>query len=174
MNDENRDTAGAYSMTRCKVERITINRNTDPAMNNGNSLGGWTDATTCGWETCRGTITLTDNIYHQDNPNQSGQIPQHLQMTTVGSRNPQGGRMYVYGGTFENAGFPILNGYICYRISDKTYWYLDGYQNTIFAYTPSGSRLTAHRYQGAWPPSAAYLSSNGLSPDTHYIVNVIA
>lgn len=163
-------TGGSYTATRVKMEKITDLRNSgDPTLNGGLSLGGWTDASCMGWESVGGVITLNEPFLIQDNPNVGGQVPCHLQLTSVGA-NPRGGRMYVYGGTFRNNGFPSIDGYLTIRIGATTYWWTDGVANTIAVYSATGARKTAHQYTGSWPPTAGYLAANGLNPDTHYIV----
>src|SRR5699024_4962963 len=89
-NDENRNTSGLYRVERCKAEKITNNHNTDPALNGGNTLRGYTNATPFGWESVNGTIEVIDCIVSQDNPYTDIQWPGHFQLTYVGSRNPQG------------------------------------------------------------------------------------
>ena len=170
VNDENRNTQGVYIVTRCKAEQITNNQNRDPAINSGNSLGGYTNATPFGWESCNGTITVTDSTVVQDNSQSSGQVPCHFQLTSVGARNPQGGRFYLHGGQHGNNGFPGLDGYVTFRIATNTYWVSDGYNNTIFAYHKDGQRLLPYQYTGTWPASPATLQAAGVTPQTHYIV----
>lgn len=169
-NDQNSDSQGQYILNRCKLEQITNTQNRDPALNNGNSLGGYTNASALGWESTNGTITLTDCIVSQDNTQSSGQVPMHLQLTSVGSRNPQGGRLYVHGGSYRNTGWPQLDGFVCFRISSTTYWWTDGFDTTLFVYHPNGQRLTAYNYTGTWPVSASTLSAAGITPTTHYII----
>lgn len=169
-NDENRETQGQYIITRCKAEQITNNQNRDPALNGGNSLGGVTNASAFGWESCNGTITLTDCIIKQDNNQSAGSVPMHVQVTSVGARNPQGGRMYIYGGDYFNSGFPTLDGYLCVRVAPDTYWATDGYSTTLHLFRKDGYRLQPYQYTAAWPPSTAALSAAGVAPDTHYIV----
>lgn len=169
-NDENRDTSGDYRVIRVKSEHITDTRNTDPALNGGNSLGGWTDASNFGYESTNGTITWEDVYASVDNPNPSsgtGQIPCHLQLTKVGSRNPQGGTAHIYGGIFKNI-FPQLDGYLTARIAMSSYWWIDGFENTMFVYNDDAERKTPYVVTGAWPPSAATLA--GMSPATHFLV----
>lgn len=169
-NDENRDTQGEYTLTRCKAEQITNNQNRDPAINGGNSLGGVTNASCFGWESCNGTITLTDCIIKQDNNQSSGSVPMHVQVTSVGARNPQGGRMYIYGGKYYNSGFPDLDEFLCVRVAPNTYWVSDGYNTTLHLFRKDGYRLQPYQYTAAWPPTAATLASAGVTPSTHYLV----
>lgn len=169
-NDQNYDTSGTYKVTRCKSEHITDDQNRDPALNGGATLGGYTNASLFGWESCNGTIEVRDSIAHQDNTLYAGQVPCHLQLTYVGSRNPQGGRLYVHGGDFRNSGFPAIDGFVTFRIAQNTYWYLDGYNTTLYVYHPDGQRLSPHQYTGTWPPTESYLAAQGISPATHYIV----
>lgn len=173
-NDENRDTSGDYRVIRTKSEHITDTRNTDPALNGGVSLGGWTDASNFGYESTNGTITWEDVYAVVDNPNPSsgtGQIPCHIQLTTVGSRNPQGGRLHVHGGTFKSV-FPQLDGYLTMRVATSSFWWIDGFENTMFAYNAKGQRKTAHVVTGAWPPTAGALAS--LSPENHFLIRSTA
>lgn len=173
MNDQNRETQGIYRLTRTKIDHIADTQNKDPNINSGNSLGGWTYASCCGWESCNGTIEVTDSIIQQDDSSFSaGSIPQHFQMTTVGTRNPQGGRMHVKNTVFKNV-FTDIDGYACFRIDKRTSWYKDGYATTLDVKGANNTPLQPHEYTGTWPPTAAYLAANGLSPSTHYIVNAL-
>lgn len=171
-NDENRNTQGQYILTRSKIEHVAENRNTDPALNGGNSLGGYSDPSALGWESTNGTITLTDCIVSQDNNQFQYQstVPQHLQLTSVGSRNPQGGRFYVNGGEFRDTGWPSLSGFVRFRVATASYWWIDGLNTTLFVYHKDGQRLTPYQITGNWPPSASTLASNGITPATHYLV----
>lgn len=172
VNDENRDTSGPYSLIRCKIEQITNTRNTDPAINGGNTLGGYTNACLMGWESCNSVVTLTDCIMSVDNPNVDVSLSssQHLQFTSVGSRNPQGGRLHMSGCTARNTGFPHLDGYITVRCVTSTYWYSDGFATTFDVKGKSGQQLTPYIHTGTWPTTLAALTAAGASPETHYIV----
>lgn len=175
VNDQNRNTSGSYSLTRCKVERIGDGRNVDRALNGGASLGGGSDASCCGWESVNGTIAIEDSIIVQHN---SG-VPQyqsapscHYDLESVGGRNPAGGRMSVRNVTHRNPGYPTIGAYASFRVGASTHWAKDGFDETLTVYGTSGARLSPHVYTGTWPPSAGYLSSHGLSPQTHYIVRL--
>ena len=172
-NDENRDTAGQYTLRRVKAEHMTDNGNTDPALNNGEPLGGWSPVTPFGWESSRATITIEDSIVHQGiTGTLNGQAPAHFQMTTVGGVNPQGGRMSITGTRWHNEGYPDIDEFLILRIGATTYWRSDGYANTIEARHPDGQLLTAYEYTGTWPPTKAGLASVGVTPATHYIVKL--
>ena len=162
VNDQNRNTSGTYSATRVKAEQITNTKN--------GGLGGYTNATPFGWESCSGTINMTDCIIHQDNPYTDRQTAQHLQLTSVGSRNPRGGRMNVVRGTYRNSDFPSIDGYLCMRIIPTTFWAKDGYATTIRAVGANGVRKTAHVVTGTWPPTAAALKAARVTKETHYLV----
>lgn len=168
-NDQNANTQGAYTSTRVKAEQITNTQNVDPALNNGQSLGGWTNASNYGWESCNGTITLQDPYISVDNGNVSGQFPAHLQLTSVGSRNPQGGRLHVTGGTFHHTVYPQLDGFLTFRIATNTYWFTDGVATTLDVRRSDNTPLTGYNFTGTWPPTAAQISAAGISPTTHYI-----
>ena len=168
-NDQNANTQGAYTSTRVKAEQITNTQNVDPALNNGQSLGGWTNASNYGWESCNGTITLQDPYISVDNGNVSGQFPAHLQLTSVGSRNPQGGRLHVTGGTFHHTVYPQLDGFLTFRITTNTYWFTDGVATTLDVRRSDNTPLTGYNFTGTWPPTAAQISAAGISPTTHYI-----
>lgn len=171
VNDQNRPIDGEYLVAYCKAEQITNTRNVDPALNGGNSLGGWTNATPFGWESTAATVTVHDTIISQDNNNISGQFPADFQMTHVGSRNPQGGRFFAWGNDYRCSPWPQLDGFACFRILNSTYWWTDGLATTLdVRKTAGGPKLTPHVYTGTWPPSAAYLAANSLTPDTHCIV----
>lgn len=170
-NDQNRDYQGEYSLTRCKLDHLTDNQNTDPALNGGASLQGYTNVTPLGWESVNGTITVTDCIIDQDNSHSSGQVPCHIQLTSVGSRNPQGGRLTMSGTVCRNGGFPVIGEFITARIQASTFWWTDGPETTLDVHHPeTGVLLTHHLYTGSWPPSASTLAGQGITPDTHYIV----
>lgn len=171
VNDQNADTSGSYTVAYCKFDHITDTQNVDPALNGGASLGGYTNATPLGWESCNGTITVHHTIISQSNPYTNIQIAQMFQMTSVGARNPQGGRFYAYDNTYINTAWPQLDGYCAFRIAPTTYWWTDGFANTIdVRATQGGPQLTAYQYSGTWPPTAGQLSAAGVSPTTHYIV----
>ncbi len=169
-NDENRNTQGVYRLVRCKAEHITNTQNVDPALNGGKSLGGYTNASAFGWESCNGTIELVDCIVSQDNSVSAGQVPMHLQLTTTGSRNPQGGRMTVTGGEFRNTGWPHLNGFVGFRIQKTTFWWTDGVDTTLTVKHKDGQRLTPYEVTGTWPPTAAQLALANVTPSTHYLI----
>jgi len=168
-NDQNRNTSGQYRLIRVQAEQITNNQNIDPALNNGISLRGYTNASLFGWESCSGTITITDCNMSQDNPYTDAGIAQHLSLTSVGTRNPQGGRLVVNGGVYHNPAWPQLEGFLCVRAISNTYWVMDGYNTTIRITSSNGVRLTPYVVSG-WPPSAASLAAAGISPATHFIV----
>lgn len=169
VNDENSESRGTYALTRCKVERITDTQNRDPALNSGDSLGGYTNATPLGWESVNGTIAITDCIVSQDNPHTDRQIPAHLQLTSVGHRDPQGGRLTVVGGDWRNTAHPYLDGFLILRIQPTTHWWTDGFDTTLDV-RPHGTRLAPHVVTGTWPPSPDSLASADISPSTHYLV----
>lgn len=170
VNDQNRATSGTYTLTRVKANQITNNHNVDPALNGGNSLGGYTNACPLGWESCNGIVILNDCTVEQNDGFTDGQIAQHLQFTSVGSRNPQGGRCFVNGGTFRNTAWPQLDGFVEFRIPTGTFWYSDGLANTLAVTHANGQQLAPYVYTGSWPPSAATLAAAGVSPTTHYFV----
>lgn len=169
-NDQNRDTQGQYVLTRTKLEQITNTHNTDPAINGGNTLGGYTNASLCGWESCNGTITLTDCIMSQDNSYTDGSISQHLQFTSVGSRNPTGGRLYVYGGRYHNTAWPQLEDFLCVKALNSTSWVTEGYNTTMMVYHRDGQRLQPYVISTSWPPSAGTLAAAGVTPSTHFLI----
>ena len=169
INDQNANTTGTYVVTRTKAEFITNNQNTDPALNNGQSLGGWTNASAFGWESCNGTITVTDAFVTINNASVSGSFPAHFQLTTVGTRNPQGGRMHIKGGTFHHTAFSQLDGFITFRIATNTFWWSDGVGTTLDVRRSDNTPLTGWNFTGTWPPTAAQIAAAGISPNTHYI-----
>ena len=170
VNDQNANTTGTYSLVRCKAEQITNTHNTDPAQNNGNSLGGYTNACLFGWESCNGTINITDCIMSVDNPYTDVSISQDLQFTSVGSRDPQGGRLTVTRGVYRNTAWPTIDGYLSIRAVTGTYWYRDGFNTTMNITNDAGVRKQPYIYTASWPPSTATLNAAGVTPDTHYIV----
>lgn len=170
VNDQNRETQGAYNLIRVKAEQITNVHNVDPALNGGASLGGYTNASLFGWESCNGTVTIQDCMMSQDDPYTDVQIAQHLQFTSVGARNPQGGRLTVRGGVFHNTAWPQLEGILSIRAIPGTYWVSDGYNTTMSIYTRDGTRLSPYVYSGSWPPSSATLQGAGVSAATHYLI----
>lgn len=153
-----------YALTRCKFEQIT---NTE---NNGN--GGVTNASLAGWESSNALIELTNCIMLQDNPNvDSHGSAQHAGLT-VTTTDRAGGRFSMTGCVFHNSGFPALEGFLTLRVAPNTsHWYVDGVATTItIKDSPTSAAKIANVYTGTWPPSASYISSNGLSPTTHYIL----
>lgn len=173
-NDENQNTSGTYAIRRFKVDHMTDTRNTDPAINGGQPLGGASPVTPLGWESSSANITLEDGIIEQDiNYTLNGQAPAHFQMTTVGARNPQGGRFQMHNVRTTYTGYPEAGDFIIARVGATTYWRSDGYANTIQVYHPvNGNRLTAYEYTGTWPPNKATLGGLGITPETHYIVKL--
>lgn len=162
--------SNTYRFERCKIEQITNNQNRQPPINSGNSLGGYTNATLFGFESSNAKVEFIDCIGSVDNPYNNGQIPCHVQFTNTGPAR-QGGRMTIVGGEWRHTVYPQLDGFITFRIQPTTHWWTDGFNTTLdVRKTAGGSKLTPHQYTGTWPPSQAYLNSNGLTPDTHYIV----
>lgn len=171
VNDENHSISGNYVVRRVKAEQISNTQNTDPELNNGQSLGGWSAASVFGWESTNSLIEVENNIIIQDNTMTRGrEVPMHLQMTSVGARNPQGGRMTVRGGRYRNNGWPQLNDFVCFRITSDTWWYRDGVANTVTVYHGDGQQLTPYQIPGSWPPTAQSLATAGVAPNTHYLV----
>lgn len=171
-NDQNREYSGEYRFTRVKAEQITNTLNTDPALNNGNSLGGWTNASQFGFESSSAKVSFTDCLLHQDNVNPlsgTGQIPMNFQLTTPGGRNPQGGRFFVSGGEYHSV-FPQIDGFVCFRISPSTYWWTDGFNTTIDVRHKDGQRLQPYVVSGTWPPSASTLTAANVKTTTHYLI----
>lgn len=176
VNDQNQDTSGGYTLTRTKVEQIG-NGNVDPNLNSGVSLGGASAAVCCGYETVNGVVTFNQPVISVDYAGIiSNVFSSHIGFTTVGStrgtNGPQGGRLYVQGGTFTNTAFPQMDGYLTIRVSQKTYWYIDGFATTLNIFHSDGNRKTPWTYSGSTPPTAAAISAAGISPSTHYIVHV--
>jgi hypothetical protein len=162
-NDEGQSLTGRnYKLTRCKLEQITNTQN--------DGHGGYTNATPCGWESTNATITVTDCIIAQNNPNYAGAAPQDFQLTSVGGFDPAGGRMKVIGGVYRNTGFPALDGWTCFRIPNSRFK-TDGYATTVDVRdVAGGARKTAYVYNGTWPPSQATFDASGVDPSTHYLV----
>jgi hypothetical protein len=170
VNDENANTQGNYVVRRCKLEYLTDQQNRDPNLNGGNSLGGWTNVTLLGWESTNARIDMSDNTLVVTNPSSSGQFPAHYQFTTTGSRNPNGGRIYIVGDIPKNIIHPQLDGYYTFRIQKSTSWFTEGVANTIdVRKTAGGTKLLPWEYTGAWPPSAAAIAAAGISKNTHFI-----
>lgn len=172
-NDENRDTASVYTVKNFKIEHITDTRNTDPALNNGQPLGGASPVTPFGWESSRGQITLQNGIIDQGvNWTNNGQYPAHFQMTDVGAGpvRRRGGRFKMMNVVCINTGYPEADGFIIARIGTGSWWQVDGYETTIEVYHPvSGARLTPYALPG-WPPNKTTLAGQGILPETHYLV----
>lgn len=172
VNDENRNTQGEYIVQGCQSEYISNNQNTDPNLNGGNSLRGWVTCADYGWESTSATIRVSDSVIRQtfDSPDGGfGEIPTHFRITSVGARNPAGGRFYAEDNVYLTLPFPHLNGYATIRVQANTPWWIDGVQNTLF-FTQKGVRLQPWEHTGAWPPTEAQLVAAGISPDTHYIL----
>ncbi len=172
INDQNRETAGTYRFTRCKVNNVGGNQNVDPALNGGVSLGGWTNAVVAGFESVAGRVEFIDCNLSVDNANKTSNISQHLGFTSTGTRNPRGGRLRVVGGTFRNSAFPSIEGFLCIRVSPTTYWALDGPAATMdVRLTEGGPRLSPWGYSGTWPPAASQIAAAGITPQTHFIIH---
>lgn len=176
VNDSNRETTGQYILTRTKAEYISNTRNIDPALNNGQSLGGYSLPSSLGWESVGGTITLNDCIIVQDTAERLwvSTTPQHLQLTSVG-RNPVGGRMHINGGEFRDRAHPEVDGFVRIWANDGTHWVDDGLNTTLHMYNKSGQRLQPHIMNNLSPSNwaellAAELASQGKTPETHYLV----
>lgn len=156
-----------YSLTRCKLEQITNTQNRQPPINGGNSLGGYSNASIMGWESTNALIELIDVIAVQNNDQISGQTPMHMQFTNTGAAR-SGGLIRVIGGEYRNPGFPVVDGYKTFRIQQTSDWWNAStreVRNSV-----GGPLLTPHVYTGTWPPTSGYLTTNGLSPNTHYLV----
>lgn len=159
---------GQYIIRRCKAEQITNTQNTDPALNGGVSLGGYTNATPFGWESTKASILVEDCIIVQDNPYTDVGIAQHLQLTAVNGVDPQGGRLTARRITTRTTPWPQLDGWLCFRITSSR-WITDGYDTTLHVEGHDGQRLTPAVVSGSWPPSAAQLAAIG-TPQTHYLI----
>ena len=170
VNDENRATFGTYRFVRCKIDHVG-NRNVDPALNGGATLGGSTNAVVAGFESVAGLVEFIDCDLSVDNPNVFGSVSQHIGFSSTGGRNPQGGRLRVVGGTFRNTAFPSIDGFLTIRVIPTTYWALDGYATTIDVRAVAGGpRKSPWVYTGTWPPVASQIAAAGVTPETHYIV----
>lgn len=171
VNDQNAATTGDYSVLRVKIEHITETQNVDPALNGGASLGGYTNASNFGWESCGGTIDVSDSIIEVDNPNASGQFPAHFQFTVPSgtSANPRGGRLHAKGNTYKNPATPHLDGYCTVRLGTASYWWTDGAATTLDIRRADNVALIGYNVTGSWPPSLASLAAAGVSPNTHYL-----
>ncbi|WP_157498328.1 hypothetical protein [Leifsonia sp. Leaf336] len=168
VNDQNSSTSGVYSLTRVKFEHITDNQNTDPALNNGQSLGGWSNGSILGYESVNGTVNITDCNFAIDNTSTNPSCAD-IKFTWVGSRNPQGGRLHVKGGVWHHHTFPQLEGFFIAAILQSTYWWTDGPATTLDVRRSDNTPLTGYNVTTSWPPSAAQLSAAGVSPSTHYL-----
>ena len=176
-NDENAETQGLYSVRKFKIERISNNFNTDPRLNNGERLGGWSPVTPFGWESSKANIILEDGFIEQTiNETRNGQVPAHFQMTVVGSTepvNPQGGRFRMERVKTTYTGWPEFDGFIIGRIGKASYWRSDGYETTLQVYHPeTGVRLAAFELPDAWPPRLGDLTAAGVRPETHYLIKL--
>lgn len=169
VNDENRETHGTYRFVRTKVNNVG-NRNIDPKLNGGKPLGGATSAVVAGFESVSGVVEFIDCDFDVNNPDTTTGISQHLGFTSTGTRNPHGGRLYVIGGTWRNAAFKTLAGWVTIRALPTTAWVMDGYDATMDVRTAAGVRLQPWVYSGAWPPTTAQMLAAGVSKSTHYLV----
>lgn len=165
-NDENADPTAlstAYVRRRVKFEQITNTRN--------EGRGGYTNASLAGWESCNASILIEDCIGSIDNPYTDGQRPRHLQLTSVGGRNPRGGRMLVRGGVWRNTVVPHMDGWLTFRMPAGTFWVSDGYDTTLDVRGSNGRRLEPWVYTGpnAWP-TAAEVAAAGVTSHQNYIV----
>ena len=172
VNDQNRDTAGTYEVSGCQSDHISETNNVDPALNGGESLKGVGTGVQYGWESCSGVIRVTGNVIVQssDLPKAGfGEIPTPFRLTSVGSRNPVGGRFYATDNVYVWPKAPWLNGWAAIRVQTDTHWWTDGVQNTIF-FEQNGTRLLPFEYAGSWPPPQSAITAAGVAPTTHYIL----
>lgn len=172
VNDENRNTSGPYTVDGCQSEYISDTQNMDPDLNEGNSLRGWVTCSDYGWESCSSLITIRRSVIRQTFKAPAGgfgAVPTHFRLTSVGGRNPQGGRLVATDNTYLTPAFPWLNGFCTIRIQVNSYWWSDGLSNTINI-TQKGQRLLPWEHTGAWPPTKQQLEAAGITPDTHYIM----
>jgi hypothetical protein len=158
-----------YLIEGVKLDQLTNNQNRQPPINNGNSLGGYTNVSNIGFESSNAKIEIVDCVVSVDNPYTSGQIACHIQLTNTGAARP-GGRLYVKGGTYRHTVFPQLNGFVTFRIQQSTNWATDGYNNTLDVRLKDNVRLAPYQVTGTWPPTAAALQAAGVTPETHYLV----
>lgn len=179
INDQNsgntETSAGAYTFgPGYQVDHIG-NHNVKPHLNGGASLGAYSGAVAHGFESVGGPLTFHAPHMSVDNPWTDNAISQHIGLNFVSGVNRQGGRLRIYGGTFRNTAFPWLDGWLCIRISQSSYWYTDGVANTIFVYAgadDSTLRKQPWLYTGAWTQAAmtAAATAAGVSPATHYLL----
>lgn len=171
-NDENRDTSGTYIARGCQIDHVSDNENTDPALNGGRTLRGYTNPSPLGWESCNGPIVVEKTVVAQTNPFPragAGQIPTHFQLTSVGGRDPRGGRFEAIDNVYLWPAHPHLNGYAGFSVAPSTWWWRDGVTNTI---TVRQNDVTLQPFEvvGPWPPSLAQLDAAGVSYTTHYLL----
>jgi hypothetical protein len=182
-NDESVASATAlsnhYYIERLKINQITNNRNEQPPLNGGNSLGGYTNASCIGFESSNALIEIIDCIVSVDNPYTTGQIPCHIQLTNTGGIDPAtraGGRLYVRGGEFRHTAYPQLDGFVTFRIHPATKWWTDGFNTTLDVRDKFDNRLQPYVVTGTWPPTAAALAAaapGGVKPSTHYLIRSV-
>ena len=170
-NDQNRSPAALstfYNFIRCKFDHMGDEGNTDPLINGGAPLGGVDTRyiSPFGFESTNARIRLTDCIITQNTTYARGGIA----ITQVG-RNPSGGRMEVVDCVFRYEHKPYLNGFATMMIDPSTPWYTDGPATTT-SVSREETPLTCHVYPtgSSWPPTEAYITAQGLTPETHYIV----
>ena len=170
-NDQNRSPAALstfYNFIRCKFDHMGDEGNTDPLINGGAPLGGVDTRyiSPFGFESTNARIRLTDCIITQNTTYARGGIA----ITQVG-RNPSGGRMEVVDCVFRYEHKPYLNGFATMMIDPSTPWYTDGPATTT-SVSKDETPLTCHVYPtgSSWPPTEAYITAQGLTPETHYIV----
>lgn len=171
-NAQNANTTGTILFEYCKFEHITDTQNVDPALNGGASLGGYTNATPLGFESSNDDITIKFCIISQDNiVGNSGQVPCHIQLTTVGARNPQGGRIKLYGNVYRHSQ-AYLDGFLTMRIATATYWYSDGLAVTVDARdTIGGTQKSNWTYTGTRFATSG--EAGALVKANNYIANLI-
>ena len=170
-NDQNKSPAALstfYNFIRCKFDHMGDEGNTDPLINGGAPLGGVDTRyiSPFGFESTNARIRLTDCIITQNTTYARGGIA----ITQVG-RNPSGGRMEVVDCVFRYEHKPYLNGFATMMIDPSTPWYTDGPATTT-SVSKDETPLTCHVYPtgSSWPPTEAYITAQGLTPETHYIV----
>ena len=153
LNDENKNTTAlstVYRFLRCKIEHMGDTNNVDPALNGGASLGGTDPAyqSPVGFESTNALIELVDSIIVQDCVASRAAIS----ITTVGSRNPAGGKLVIRGCTFRYPHRATLAGFATVMIGTSTPWWTQGspYGIEVWRGATSLACVTAT----AWPPPA--------------------
>ena len=91
-----------------------------------------------------------------------------IALTTVSSRNPDGGKLIIEDCQFEYTENPQLNGFATVMIDPNSKWWTRGYPHGVTV-TVDGKELKLHVFPDnmKWPPTSKQISDAGLNPSEY-------